>query len=455
MAEAGKLNPIIVRGNKMYDSKTGKRFFMRGITYDYDVSDDHYLAWSKSAIETALTPILGSFNTFRLYNVNPDKTYDQFMAHMDSLGVYVLISASPANVDYFGAYRYATITKTWGPDGTIVSGQTQKDQTKTCYPALLLYFGKAIIKDFSKYDNTLGVLVANEIMQYDLTAAACVKMYVSDLKNWMRVNVKMLRLLPLAYAGADSAPSTPPGTAAVPGAAASTLPPDQYTVVKIMGLLCGDTMVNGVMQSSIDMYLLNEYRWCNDGTYSTYEIFQKMATGVPIVMAFGETGCDTIKPRKWSMVPYLFSSSTASKGFTEVFSGAYAYTFGSASLGTDAGYPLFSGGGSDIVGKPGTTPTSDFTNLVAMYKANPSDSQVGGFTQDNICKWTPPTLPTPLTPLAVKSGWLVTCDNPSILLKSTDKWVTNTRQGGVCSTNGQVCEVTINSKVGTSEEDIC
>ncbi|OQR92695.1 glycoside hydrolase [Achlya hypogyna] len=451
VAEAGKLNPIIVRGNKMYDSKTGTRFFMRGITYDYDVSDDHYNEWSKVAITTALAPIMGSFNTLRIYNVNPDKTYDQFMEHMDSIGVYVLISASPANVDYFGSYRYATITKSWGPDGAAVDGALQKDQTKTCYPALLLYFGKAIIKDFAKYDNTLGVLVANEILQYDLTAAACVKAYVSDLKNWMRVNVQKMRILPLAYAGADSAPKASPDLTA----AAKAYQPDQYTVLKIMGLLCGDTMVNGVMQTSIDMYLVNEYRWCNDGTYATYEIFQKMAQGVPIVMGFGETGCDTLRPRKWTNVPYLFSSSTASKGFTDIFSGGYAYTFGSASLGSDTGYPLFTGGGKDIVSKPGTTPTADFTNLVAMFKANPSDVQKATFTQSDVCSWTPPSPGTPVTPLAAASGWLTTCTNPALLIKPTDKWTTNTRQGATCTKLGATCEVTVSSKLGTSEEDIC
>ncbi|KDO24506.1 hypothetical protein SPRG_10322 [Saprolegnia parasitica CBS 223.65] len=434
VADAAKLNPIIVRGNKMYDSKTGKRFFMRGITYDYDVSDDHYATWSKVAIETALAPIMGSFNTFRLYNVNPDKTYDQFMEHMESIGVYVMIAASPANVEYFGPYRYSTITKGWGPDGAVVAGQTQKDQTKTCYPALLLYYGKLIIKDFAKYDNTLGVI-----------------QYVADLKNWMRVNVKLLRILPLAYAGADSAPDK---ASVGMTAAALALQPDQYTVVKIMGLLCGDTMVNGVMQSSIDMYLVNEYRWCNDGKFATYETFLKMATGVPIVMGIGETGCDTQKPRKWTNVPYLFSSSKESQGFTDVYSGGYAYTFGSASLGT-TGYPLFLGGGTDIVSKPGTTVTADFTNLAAMYKANPSDVQMGGFTADTICTWEPPKLPAPVTPLAAKSGWLGSCTNPSILLKPTDKWTTNTRQGAVCTKDGQTCEVTLTSKLGTSEEDLC
>lgn len=67
------------------------------------------------------------------------------MNDMAELGIYVLISASPANSDYFGDYRYSTITKTLGPTGkttTSSNGVKTTDLTNTCYPALLLNFGK-------------------------------------------------------------------------------------------------------------------------------------------------------------------------------------------------------------------------------------------------------------------------------------------------------------------------
>jgi len=131
------IGPVIVRGNKMYDTSTGNRFFIQGITYDYDVSDDTYDTNGKPAITANLKGLEGSFNTFRLYNVNPDKTYDKFMTHMQQLGVFVLVSASPANEDYYGDYRYSTITKDLRPDGTSKGGAT-------CYPALLLNYGKKV-----------------------------------------------------------------------------------------------------------------------------------------------------------------------------------------------------------------------------------------------------------------------------------------------------------------------
>jgi len=157
----------------------------------------------------------------------------------------------------------------------------------------------------------------------------------------MSVNAKKMRVLPLAYAAADSAydpsKSTPPGTSG------KVIEANDYAVIKIQGLLCGDKMVDGVMQQSIDIFLINEYRWCNDATFAAYQQFMTLAKGVPIVMALGEFGCVKSPPRKWEMVPYLFSDSTSSKGFTDIFSGGLAYSFGDASLSPGSGYPLFTG----------------------------------------------------------------------------------------------------------------
>ncbi|KAF0720109.1 Aste57867_551 [Aphanomyces stellatus] len=445
---AGNLAPIIVRGNRMYNSQTHARFFIKGITYDYDVSDANYPK-SKSIIESNLKDMIGSFNTFRLYNADPTRTYDQFMTHMDSLGVYVMISASPANLAYYGKYQFSTITKIWGPDGVQVGTQIQKDQTKTCYPALLLEYGKLLIKDFAKYDNTLGIVVANEIMQHDLTAAACVKQYTSDLKNWMFVNANSIRLLPLAYAAADGA---------VTNAQGARVNEDDYHNMRIMGLLCGDTMVNGRTQSSIDIYMINEYRWCNDGTFATsYERLVALANGVPIVLVLGEFGCSVQSPRVWTMVPYLVSDGTSSSGFSNVFSGGFAYTFGQASIDQGSKYPLFVGGSDEILGNPGLTPTTDYVNLLGQYKAAAMANEPGAFTKESICTWAPPApSPTGANPiLARTNSWMPVCTDPNLRLLPTDSWTTNTRQGAVCNNQGTPCEVTIDGANPTSEKSIC
>jgi len=74
--------------------------------------------------------------------VNPDYSYKNFMTDMAALGVYVLVPASPDNDEYFGKYRYSTITKSLSCDGG-GSGSTSASGS-TCYPALLLEYGKNV-----------------------------------------------------------------------------------------------------------------------------------------------------------------------------------------------------------------------------------------------------------------------------------------------------------------------
>lgn len=115
------------------------------MTYEYAVSDTYYNKYSKKVIAENLKGL--DFNTLRVYNINPDESYKDFMTDMAALGVYVLVSASPDNDEYFGKYRYSTITKALGPDGEVTTskdGTKTVDQTKTCYPALLLEYGKKV-----------------------------------------------------------------------------------------------------------------------------------------------------------------------------------------------------------------------------------------------------------------------------------------------------------------------
>ncbi|KAL4125251.1 hypothetical protein PRIC2_008836 [Phytophthora ramorum] len=414
---------IVVRGNKMYNAKTGERFFIKGMTYEYAVSDEYYDKYSKAAISEHLSGL--KYNTLRLYNINPSSSYKEFMNDMAALGVYVMVSASPDNDAYYGKYRYSTITKGLSCSGKVSSGDGAKtvDQTETCYPALLLEYGKKIIQNFAQYDNTLGVVVANEIMQADLTAGSCVKAYVADLKNWMTVNGKKIRILPLAYAAADSSNDEVSNA-------------DDYHVIKIQGLLCGDKMTKGMMTESIDIYLINEYRWCPDSTFAeAYQRYIDMAQGIPIVVAFGEYGCKTSSAaaRDWGMIPYLYQEPSKTKEFTAVWSGGLAYSYGEAKLSSDSLFPMFTGGSTDFLSTPSSKSTTDYTNLKAMF------AKYSGYTDD--AAWTDST----------KCTWAPTLETKT---QSTNEQATN-REGVVCTDSGATCDVKLSSAVGTTQEDIC
>uniref|UniRef100_A0AAV1VLY4 EGF-like domain-containing protein n=1 Tax=Peronospora matthiolae TaxID=2874970 RepID=A0AAV1VLY4_9STRA len=439
---------IIVRGHKLYNAKTGERFFIKGLTYEYAVSDEYYDKYSKATIEENLAGL--KYNTLRLYNINPEASYVKFMADMANLGVYVMVSASPDNDVYYGKYRYSTITKKLSCTGKVSAGDGAKtvDQTETCYPALLLEYGKKIIKNFAQYDNTLGVVVANEIMQMDLTSASCVKAYVADLKTWMTVNGKRLRILPLAYAAADSS------TDKVSNA-------DDYHVIKVQGLLCGDEMRNGMMAKSIDIYLINEYRWCPDSTFDeAYKRYIDMAQGIPVVVAFGEYGCKTSAstPRTWGMVPYMYEEPSKTKQFSAVWSGGLAYSYGEAKLGKDSLFPMFTGGSTDFLSTPSSKPLVDYTNLKAQFAKYSGYKDDAEWTDGTTCSWTP-TLETKTQPsnkIASQYGWIVSsCTASNLKLSSTDSWICSSREGVVCGDDGSTCDVALSSSLGTTQEDIC
>ncbi|KAG7392486.1 hypothetical protein PHYPSEUDO_000174 [Phytophthora pseudosyringae] len=439
---------IVVRGNKLYNAKSGERFFIKGMTYEYAVSDDYYDKYSKAVIAENLAGL--KYNTLRLYNINPTSSYKKFMNDMADLGVYVMVSASPDNDAYYGKYRYSTITKKLSCSGKVSSGDGAKtvDQTETCYPALLLEYGKKIIQNFAQYDNTLGVVVANEIMQADLTAGSCVKAYVSDLKNWMTVNGKKIRILPLAYAAADSSNDKVSNA-------------DDYHVIKIQGLLCGDKMTNGLMAESIDIYLINEYRWCVDSTFAeAYQRYIDMAQGIPIVVAFGEYGCKTssAKARDWGMIPYMYQEPSKTKEFTAVWSGGLAYSYGEAKLASDSLFPMFTGGSTDFLSTPSSKSTTDYTNLKAMFAKYSGYTDNAAWTDTTICTWKPTveTKTQSTNTAATKYGWIVSsCSSSNLKISSSDSWTCSSREGVVCTDSGDTCDVTLSSSVGTTQEKIC
>lgn len=120
------------------------------MTYEYAVSDTYYTKYSKEVLRTKLAGL--KYNTLRLYDVNPEESYDKFMKDMAEINVYVIISVSPDNNPYYGKYRYSTIDRTLPAN--------RKDMTKTCYPALLLEYGKKVLfsNSYSKIDSTHSLI---------------------------------------------------------------------------------------------------------------------------------------------------------------------------------------------------------------------------------------------------------------------------------------------------------
>jgi hypothetical protein len=203
-------------------------------------------------------------------------------------------------------------------------------------------------------------------------------------------------------------------------------------------------MENGRTKDSIDIYMINTYRWCATKDSSNYQqakdAYQRVndkLKGAPIPIAFGEFGCHTgIKVRDWSMVPYLFDE------MKDVFSGGFAYSYGEVKQDKSTGFAIFHGGSnSDITGQPSNQATPDYQKLVDQYDDLKIPKDPASWESDKQCQYTPPN------PDFKESDWFGTCD-------STFKKV-QSREGAVCNDQGTTCDVFTPDVIATPEKDIC
>lgn len=377
------LNPIVVGGNMLFDSVTGDRFYMKGITYGYQVSDAYEHYW-KDAIDNIVT--LTGVNTVRVYNIDPqidqgdfkvNNTYDRFMAYCESKGLYVVVAITPPG---FAPWTYCVLNRNGVPTGGYQGGPDN------CYPWCLLTYGQAVVRAFARYTNTLMFVVGNEVMNDGPTwkAAPCVKGYLADLKSYMRRCGSNMRYIPLMYAAADNGIISP-----------MTVLADDNNRYKAEYLTCGSP------ETSLDVFGLNIYRWCSSlCTFAScaYKRMHDQLTHLPIPLILSEFGCrefyyDGLGPtpamgqRDWRQLQALYGPN-----MTGSWSGGTAYAYGVE--GGD-GFAFWTGGTYDFFGPPGTTKACGYPGNVC--NADNFKTQLGLINPVNtnpvgagVCKWTPP-----------------------------------------------------------------
>lgn len=374
--EKEEMHPIVVGGNMLFDSVTAKRFYVKGMTYGYEVENTYKKYW-KQAIDN-IAAVKGT-NTVRIYNVNPaidvdgfpkvNTNYDEFMQYMQSQGLYVLVPLTPPGF------------APWGNCPLNREGLPPLNSTATCYPSCLLSYAQSVINVFSKYTNTLSFIIGNEVMNGDNTwgAAPCVKAFARDVKAYMNSCRSSMRPIPLTYSSADTPGSTPPHS------------PDVMDALKAQYLSCDGS-------ASIDIYGLNLYRWCSD--QDTFEkVYQKLqdeleSLSIPVIMTemdctdfyYHINGTTTKGQRDWKVMTTLLGPN-----MSEVFSGGTAYSYGSEG---GSSFAFYLGGGSDFKGSPGYNKSCGFPDNVcavdlfatALAAAEcPDNTPVGA----NLCIWTP------------------------------------------------------------------
>ena len=98
----------------------------------------------------------------------------------------------------------------------------------------------------------------------------------------MILGQKTMRILPIAYADSDAFPDQQSMTSAPSSAA-----PNRGDAWKLQLLLCDDTLVNGLTNRSIDIFMYNVYRMQGDSPTAYDSLFNDI-TFSPIPILFGK-----------------------------------------------------------------------------------------------------------------------------------------------------------------------
>ncbi|KAI5955206.1 gel2 [Candida jiufengensis] len=217
-------------------------------------------------------------NTVRIYSVNPDLNHDKCMTMLAMAGIYLVLDVnSPLANHHLNRYE------PW-----------------TSYN--LLYFENIfkVIQQFSYYNNTLGFLAGNEVINDPISAAVAapyIKAVVRDIKNYISINSP--RPIPVGYSAADDL---------------------NYRISLAQYLECADSNT----MESVDFYGVNSYQWCGDQTFysSGYNILVDDYKGFTKPLFFSEYGCNEVLPRNFDEVPILYTNN-----MVDVFSGGLVYEF--------------------------------------------------------------------------------------------------------------------------------
>ncbi|PRP85267.1 hypothetical protein PROFUN_07037 [Planoprotostelium fungivorum] len=303
------VNPITVKGTKFFDSVTGDQFYVVGV--DYQPSSDPIADIAGLQRDIPLLKDLG-VNAIRIYTLNVQSDQSQGMQLLEQNGIYVIFDLSSS---------WASINPQnpqWNTD--LFAAYRQK------------------IDLFRSHANTLGFLAGNEVMNgySDTVAAAFVKASVRDCKTYIKSTG---RAIPVGYAATDIDANP-----------------------NIMNYLdCKD------VESSVDFYGLNTYRWCGNSNFdqSGYSAFVAQWKNYDAPVIFTEYGCNQPSPRVFTEVQAIYGDQ-----MTDVLSGGFVYEYSQEA------------NGFGLVKIDGTTATklTDYNNLQTQLKSiNPKKVQMNSY----------------------------------------------------------------------------
>ncbi|KAJ2719079.1 1 3-beta-glucanosyltransferase gel4, partial [Coemansia sp. Cherry 401B] len=317
-ARAAAIDPLVIKGSKFFNSKSGEQFFIKGVDYQPDITSTSQIRdpLADKAGCTRDLPFLKDLgvNAIRVYQTEPFGNHDDCMNMLADAGIYVMLDLST-------------------PTETI-------NRASPAYDADLLGYYQQKIDAFGKYDNTFAFLAGNEVANAanNTDASAFVKAAIRDTKAYIKSQGLSI---PVGYATNDDA----------------AIRWQMQTYFD-----CGSD------DERADYYGLNVYEWCGDeATYVTsgYADIVKNYTNWDIPVILTEYGCNAIRPRTFPEVAAIYGNN-----MTEIFSGGFVYEY----VEEDNNYGLVT-----VKGSSGSK-TEDYDNFKkALAAVKPSGVKMSSY----------------------------------------------------------------------------
>ncbi|KAF2157428.1 carbohydrate-binding module family 43 protein [Myriangium duriaei CBS 260.36] len=350
------VDPLVIKGSKIFFKSNGTQFFMRGVAYQQDYSGggangngsatgtNYVDPLADSASCKRDVPLLAALGTniIRTYAVDPTQNHDTCMQLLNDAGIYVISDLSD-------------------PTNSINRDDPQwNDNLYARYTS--------VIDNLSQYNNVLGFFAGNEVSnaKNNTADAAFVKAAVRDMKAYIKA--QNYRAMGVGYATSDDADI-------------------RVDIADYMN--CGDA------STSVDFWGYNIYSWCGDSTYETsgYADRTKEFASFNVPVFFAEYGCNNPAPRTFSEVQAIYGSN-----MTQVFSGGIVYMY----FQEANDYGLVSISGNTASKLP------DYTNLQSqLAKATPTGVKMDAYNPTNSAQacptdsgWQASASPLPPTPNA-------------------------------------------------------
>lgn len=309
-----KCNPIVIKGNAFFDSKTNERFYIRGVDYQPGGSSSSRdpLADDNCKNDIPLFKELG-INAIRVYQVDNAADHSKCMKALDEAGIYLIL------------------------DATTSSQAISRADAKNSYNAILLQHLFATMDVFSQYDNVLAFFAGNEVINDIPTVktAPWIKATVRDMRKYSKEKLK--RYIPVGYSAAD--------------VAENRIPLAFY-------LNCGSD------EERTDFYAFNSYSWCGMSSFTTsgYDMRVKEFSNYTVPLFYSEFGCNKFNDAK--VRPFTEIEAIYSDKMTAVYSGGLVYEW----TQEVNNYGLVDWTSEKITKRP------DYENLKKEYakKANPT-----------------------------------------------------------------------------------